>query len=164
MLVLVVLAGTGAGYRVWDRGEIDLVAGGLAAVGVLALVAMRLARGDARAPQRSSVVVAQPRAVREELSELAAHIEALASRRGLPARPAQQSDGGRAVLVSVGRNQIAVIKALRSHFDLGLREAKDLTDQAKLGRRPLLPGGLPPAAAAQLARDVAAAGGQVEFE
>ena len=66
--------------------------------------------------------------------------------------------------MSVGRNQIVVIKALRSHLDLGLREAKDLTDQAKLGKRPFLPAGLSPTAAAQLARDVAAAGGQVEFE
>ena len=67
-------------------------------------------------------------------------------------------------LLDPGRNQIAVIKVLRNHFDIGLQEAKDLTDGAKKGANPLLTADLEVRQARKLGEDIEAAGGQVAFE
>lgn len=67
-------------------------------------------------------------------------------------------------LTESGRDQIAVIKVLRNHFDLGLKEAKDFSDGARTGARPLLHARFPVAEARKLAEDVEKAGGRVEFE
>lgn len=42
----------------------------------------------------------------------------------------QGAPSGAVVLRGVGRNKIAVIKAIREHTGLGLKEAKDLADAA----------------------------------
>jgi ribosomal protein L7/L12 len=63
-----------------------------------------------------------------------------------------------------GEKPIAVIKVLREHFNIGLKEAKDFVDSAREGMRPLLARELPVGRAQELARDIERAGGRVEFE
>jgi ribosomal protein L7/L12 len=67
-------------------------------------------------------------------------------------------------LAETGRNQIAVIKVLRNYLDIGLKEAKQFSDEAKKGRSPLVIASMAVEHAQQLARDIEAAGGAVEFE
>jgi ribosomal protein L7/L12 len=139
--LFVALVGTGAlaGFRMVPRGE----------------------RGQ-RHPQRGAQVL-RPRAVREQASTLSGNLQAIAdARAGLPTLAGRTE--ANAYLNDVGRNQIAVIKAIRGHLKIGLKDAKELTDAAKRGARPGLGRSMPIEAARALAQDVAAAGGQVEFD
>lgn len=131
------------------------------AVGMVALAAFRVTPPARRAA--TTGVVTQPAARRHELAELAGNLDALASGRGGANISTLPAEGGITVrLTSGGANQIAVIKALREHLDIGLKEAKDLTDLARAGRKPELARGMPPAKARALALAVERAGGRAE--
>ena len=67
-------------------------------------------------------------------------------------------------LVETGRNQIAVIKVLRNYLDIGLKEAKDLSDAAKKGASPLVVAEMAVERAREFATDIENAGGRAEFE
>ncbi len=159
MRALLFFAGVGAlaaaGFLAWSNG-IGPGSLGVAAVGVLALFGWRLTPRNRAIARRTARVSTQPRAVQRELSELAGNLEALASTRAA---------GGRRVrLVSVGPNQIAVIKAIREHTRAGLKESKELTDAARAGERPVVAEGLPVEQANAMAAGIRNAGGRVEFD
>ena len=67
-------------------------------------------------------------------------------------------------LVETGRNQIAVIKVLRTYLDIGLKDGKDLSDRAKQGGRPLVAEAMGASRARDFAREMENAGGRLEFE
>lgn len=147
-----------------SRGAGDpptLVVGGL---GVGALVGAKLAGAPKRKLDARFEAPEHSRAFEEEASLLSANLEAIADARvgiGLAFAGRERLD---VFLSDSGETGIAVIKALRTHLAIGLKEAKDFTDVAQHGGRPLLARGMQPEAARSLARDVAAAGGRVEFE
>jgi ribosomal protein L7/L12 len=66
-------------------------------------------------------------------------------------------------LIDSGRNQIAVIKVLRNYLDLGLKDAKELSDAARKGASPLVVAQMAVDRAREFAEDIENAGGQVEF-
>ena len=132
---------------------------------MFALGFARVSGGGRSAPSSTPQSVVSPRAVRSELSSLAGNLEALAESRE---SDQQALNSGKAqvaaYLTSPGRNQIAAIKAIRQATNLGLKEAKDITDAAKTGQRTLIAASMSLAAARRLARDIEAAGGRVTFE
>lgn len=78
------------------------------------------------------------------------------------ARAADMAEGSSVVLLTTGRNKIAVIKALREALDTGLKEAKDLADAAD--RSPaVVATGLARANAERLLHELRAAGAQAEI-
>ena len=165
LLLFALLAGGAAVYLASDRGVSDLSVIATAAAAVFALVMSRMTpagrpenrKGWAPAPVRSA-------AIREEASELAAGLAAIAVARGGPGEVALSAgDTVSVLLTKVGPNQIAVIKAVRQHLRLGLREAKTFTDAAKRGERPVLHKAMPSAIAREFARDVERAGGKLEL-
>lgn len=78
------------------------------------------------------------------------------------ARAADTPASSSVVLISTGRNKIAVIKALREALDTGLKEAKDLADAAE--RSPaVVATGLGRTEAERLLHGLRAAGAQAEI-
>ena len=172
LLFLALISAAAAVYFAWDRGAGDPLAIAMTVLAVLAAAGINLTPASRNVPPLPPATrlhglspdVAQPHAVREELSDLAANLEALAEARETASEAAFIA--GEYVTVSLtacGRNEIAVIKVLRAHLGLGLREAKHLSDLAKKGQRPQVAVNMPTAAARQLAADIGAAGGQTEF-
>lgn len=102
--------------------------------------------------------------VRNEASELAGNLDALAGARSN--RNAEALDARNTVAVylsSTGSNQIAVIKALRKQFNLDLKAAKDLSDAAKSGQKPSLDQAMPSSTARAFEREIQRAGGELEI-
>ncbi|MGE0598230.1 MAG: ribosomal protein L7/L12 [Dehalococcoidia bacterium] len=151
-------------YLSASRGAADIIT---LVVGMLAIggfVAARLAAPPGGRRRQHANGAPRPRAVQEQVATLAANLAALAdAKSGFPTGLAGAA-GLSAYLVHTGSNKIAVIKALRSHLPIGLKEAKDFADAADRGGRPLLAATLTADAARTLAHDVAAAGGRVEIE
>lgn len=73
---------------------------------------------------------------------------------GVPPPPS-----GAVVIHATGRNKISVIKAVREHTGLGLKESKDLVDAADRGPT-VIARGLDPAAVQAFVSDLQKAGAQ----
>lgn len=165
LLLFALLAGGSAAYLAGDRGPTDVLVIVTAAAAVFAL-AMYKATPAGRSEKRKGWAPApvHTSAMREEASELAESLNALANARG---STNEEALAGKATvdvfLRRAGPNQIAVIKVIRGHLHLGLREAKVLTDAAKRGERPPLAKAMPAETARAFARDLERAGGQLEF-
>ncbi len=160
------LAAMGAGvYLAGQRGVSDAAALATAGAGVFALVMFKLGAGGQKTlrPAVRGLMQHSP-SERKEANELSESLEGLIAAR--EARNAEALDGRNTVAVylsGVGDNQIAVIKVLRQHFNLQLKEAKDLSDAAKRGQKPSLGQSIPTAAARALERDITRAGGDLEI-
>ena len=165
LLVLALGAGAAAFYLAGDRGVTDPAVIAVAAAAVFALAMFRMIPSPARPrPRGAAAQLNRTSSVREEAGHLAGNLDALAAARSARNEEALDSRNAVAVYLSrVGENQIAVIKVLRAHFNLQLKEAKDLTDAAKGGQRPSLGQTVPVAAARALQRDIEKAGGELEI-
>lgn len=164
LLLFAVLAGGAAAYLSRERGASDVFVLATAAACVFALIVFKAtpsARSDSRRSWHPAPVPSAE--MREELSELAGNLEALSN--GLPVRTDDDLDGPATMatyLSSVGPNQIAVIKVLRNYLDLGLAEAKGMTDAARRGEKPLLSRSISSAQARAMGKDIDQAGGHLE--
>ena len=190
LLLLGLASGGAAAYLAWDRAASDLAVIGAMLLAVLALALFQLTpapRPDVRlrpgddeppspprslrpsggeAPKRSPrrLSDAKTPAERRELAELAENLAAVAGQRGSATeRDVAAASHVDLYLLSAGRNQIAVIKELRAHLGYGLKEAKDLTDAARKGQRPVIARQMPADRARNIARAVAGAGGKAEL-
>lgn len=166
MLVLLALAaGAAAFYLAGDRGVTDPAVIAVAATAVFALAMFRMTPSSARPkPRGATAQLTRSGAIRGEASELAGTLDALADARAARNEEALDSRNAVAVYLSrVGENQIAVIKVLRAHFNLDLKDAKDLTDSAKHGQKPSLGQTVPVSAARALQKDIEKAGGELEI-
>lgn len=165
LLLLALGAGAAAFYLAGDRGVTDPAVIAVAAVAVFALAMSRMTPSAARPKARGATAqLNRSPSVRNEASQLAGNLDALADARSARNEEALDSRNTVAVYLSrVGENQIAVIKVLRAHFSLQLKEAKDLTDAAKGGQRPSLGQTVPVAAARALEKDIEKAGGELEI-
>jgi|GEM_PF-4974821 len=165
--ILVLFAvGTAAagGYLVGDDGSLTIPAVIVGALGLAALV-IAWGTGGAEAAKAVSLRPAHsppPKVVRPgerrvlrpgELARLREQERILGELPEVAVR-----------LADAGKNQIAVIKVLRNYLDLGLKEAKAFTDEAKRGGSPLVIAEMAVEHAQQFARDIEAAGGAVRFE
>jgi len=164
LLFVALLAFSAAVYLGYDRGAADVTTLVTIAAGVVALVAFQLS-------PRPSWQTTAPRIVnlagerRRELSTLEGNLAALAdAKESRPPRAVSGRSSVRVRLTSTGPAQIAVIKALRSELKLGLKQAKQFTDSAEHGQRPVVAEDLAIDRAMRLARSVEAAGGRVELE
>ncbi|MEO8539848.1 MAG: ribosomal protein L7/L12 [bacterium] len=166
LLLVALIAAGAAAYLAVSSGPTEPVVLGAAVAAVVALIMFKLTPSGGR-----SALADIPRPVRvpsddmqEELSELSGSLSALAAAGST--RNNEALDGRSRVAVylsSVGPKQIEVIKVLRAHKKLGLKEAKDLTDRAKAGQKPSIDQAMPSTAARALAKDVERAGGRVEI-
>ncbi len=164
LLLLALAAGAAAFYLAGDRGAGDPAVIAVAAVAVFAVAMFRMSPSSARPKSRGPAPMSRTQAYREEASELAGNLDALTQARASRNEEALDSRNTVAVyLARVGENQIAVIKALRKHFNLDLKTAKDLTDSAKHGQKPSLGQTVPANLARALQADIAKAGGEVEI-
>ncbi|MCQ3930828.1 MAG: hypothetical protein DPW16_10250 [Chloroflexi bacterium] len=76
----------------------------------------------------------------------------------VPSAPSSSTGGWNVVLMDGGNNKITVIKVIREHLELGLKEAKDLVDQTPS----LLVNQVAEVKAHEFARDLQAAGATVQ--
>lgn len=160
LVLLAVGAGTFAGYLVGDRGEVDLMSGMIGAAALLAIAMAWMMPADA--PRRT--VSLRPRGARPAP---AVERPALTPEDAARQREQERILSGAQVgvrLVETGRNQIAVIKVLRTYLDIGLKDGKDLSDRAKQGGRPLVAEAMGASRARDFAREMENAGGRLEFE
>lgn len=112
-----------------------------------------------QAPKRE-----RPAAEQDALTKLSGNLRTIAGQRGGVTERSSADDLYLDIfLVSSGKNQVAVIKVLRKHLDLGLNEAKDLAEKAKDGQRPAIALQMPTDRARYIATAVAKAGGRVEL-
>ena len=155
---------SGAIYLAASQGASNIATLAVGAMAIGGIVAARLSAAPARKRSEHSVSSPRTRAIQEQASTLAANLDALADARAGIGPELAGREQLTAYLASAGRNRIAVIKALRSHFNIGLKEAKQLTDEATRGERPLLARNVAAETARALARDVTAAGGRVDVE
>ena len=79
---------------------------------------------------------------------------------GAAAAPAEEKTAFDVVLKSAGANKINVIKVVRAATNLGLKEAKDLTEKAGS----VVKTGIPKAEADKLAKELKDAGAEVEIK
>jgi ribosomal protein L7/L12 len=161
LTVFAVAAGVGAGYLVGESGGLDVASGVVGAVALVALLVALILPGDSvRKPVSLRPSDARPASKREPRVLLPGELAKQREQERLAA-------SGEAVAVRLrqtGDNQIAVIKVLRNYLDIGLKEAKDLSDGAKQGGAPIVTERMDPARAAEFARDIASAGGLMELE
>jgi ribosomal protein L7/L12 len=153
-----------AAFLTSARGVSDPTALAAVAAAIVALVLFKVS--SLGAPVRPQSTAPSPRSpsVKEEATELAGNLEALAAARSYRNAEALESRNTVAVyLSSTGQNQIAVIKALRKQFNLDLKAAKDLSDAAKHGQKPSLDQAMPSSAARAFEREIKRAGGELEI-
>ncbi len=159
LVLLAVGAAAAAGYLVGDSGGLDVSS---SVVGAVALFSLLIA------------FVVPAEAAKQTVSlRPARRSEAPPTRALHPGDRAKERERERLVaagapvslrLVDTGRNQIAVIKVLRNYLDLGLKEAKDLSDAAKRGQAPVVTAEMDIARALTFRADIEGAGGVLEFE
>jgi ribosomal protein L7/L12 len=164
LVVFAVGAAAAAGYLVGDGGSLTIAA---VIVGALSLVALVVAWGTG-GDQAAKVVSLRPaNAVTPKVArpgDRKVLRPGELTRLREQERVLQEFPQVAVRLAQAGEKQIAVIKVLRSYLDIGLKEAKAFTDEAKKGRNPLVVASLATEHAKQFARDIEAAGGVVEFE
>ena len=163
LLVAIVSAGV-AVYLAGARGASDSTVLAAAVAAIVAVVLFRFSSPGATVRASSAAPPARSPSVRDEASELAGNLEALADARSN--RNAEALDGRNTVAVylsSTGPNQIAIIKALRKQFNLDLKAAKDLSDAARSGRKPSLDQAMPSSAARAFESEIERAGGELEI-
>jgi ribosomal protein L7/L12 len=162
VILLAVGAAAAAGYLVGDSGGVDISSGVVGGVALFALlIAFVVPAGTAKetvslrpASRAAAAVTTAPRVLHP--GDRAKERE----RERLVAEGAPVS----LRLVDTGRNQIAVIKVLRNYLDLGLKEAKDLSDAAKRGQAPVVTAEMEIARALDFRGDIEKAGGVLELE
>jgi len=161
LLLFALGAAATAGYAVGDEGEFGWSAGIASALVLVALLIWAILPG----PAPKATVSLRPS------SQVAARLPA-----GRPLHPgdaARTRERERVLangptvglrLLDSGRNQIAVIKVLRNYLDLGLKDAKEISDAAKKGTSPLVIAEMAVERAREFAEDLENAGGVVEFQ
>jgi ribosomal protein L7/L12 len=161
LVLTAVGAAAGAGYLAGDEGSVTIPALVAAAGAALALllawatspaeaaktISLRPTRAMPASPPSKRVLLPGQMARIREQERILASVPEVAVR-----------------LADTGKNQIAVIKVLRNYLDLGLKEAKAFSDEAKKGASPLVVAEMAIEHAQQFARDIEAAGGLLEFE
>jgi ribosomal protein L7/L12 len=163
LVLFAVAAAAAGGYLVGDEGEVGvaaMVVGGAVVVALLLYLIIPAATRQDRVSLRPANAPA--RAVRTPQSRVLHPGEAARIRE----RERVLSSGGPVGLrlIDTGRNQIAVIKVLRNYLDIGLKEAKDISDAAKRGQSPLVTAEMIAERAREFAADIEKAGGLAQFE
>ena len=171
LVIFAVAAAAAAGYLVGDGGALTIAAALVGGAAALALF-LAWANSPVRPAETVSLRPASKRAT--PAVQRAAPTASSAARRVLrPGELARIREQERILaelpdvavrLADAGRNQIAVIKVLRNYLDIGLKEAREFTNEARKGGRPLVIAGMAVEHAQQFARDIEAAGGAVHFE
>lgn len=151
-------AAAAGGYLAGDRGGFDATVL-MIAVGVVLAVAMAWMVPADNQPRSVSL---RPRPAQDGGTARKVLTPGEAARRREEER-ILTADQVALRLLDSGRNQIAVIKEIRTYLDLGLREAKELSDAAKKGANPTLAEAMEAGRARDFARALERAGGQVEF-
>lgn len=162
LVLLAVGAAAAGGYLVGDEGGIPVSAWIVGGVSVFALLLYAIVPAGG-GPQRVSLRPGSP-------GRPASSPQARVLRPGDAARLREQerllSEGGQVALrlIDTGKNQIAVIKVLRNYLDIGLKEAKDISDAAKRGQSPLVTAEVAADVARQFIVDLQNAGAAAQLE
>ena len=158
LVLLAVGAAAAAGYLVGDSGELGVASGIVGGVGLFALLIAWVVPADAS----NKTVSLRPGGQGKPAARVL-HPGDMAKERERQRLVSEGAPVGLR-LVQTGGNQIAVIKVLRNYLDIGLKEAKDLSDAAKQGQAPVVTAEMDVARAIEFCRDVEAAGGVLELE
>ena len=163
LVLFAVAAAAVGGWLVGDEGEVSiapLIVGGLVVFALLVYLVIPATMKSDRISLRPAN--SAPRTGRQPQARILHPGEAARLRE----RERVLSSGGPVGLrlLDAGRNQIAVIKVLRNYLEIGLKEAKDLSDAAKRGQSPLVIAEMAADRARQFAADIEEAGGSAEFE
>jgi ribosomal protein L7/L12 len=163
LVLFAVAAAAGAGYVVGDEGRVTAagwVAVGGALFALLLYAVIPASSGAARVslrPSSAASASSRPPSARVLRPGDAARLRE---------RERVLSGGGPVALrlIDTGRNQIAVIKVIRNYLDVGLKEAKDVSDAAKRGQSPLVIAEMVAERAREFAADLEKAGAVAELE
>ena len=162
LVLFAVVAAAGGGYVVGDEGSVTMSAIAIGGAVVLALLIFAVIPDST--PQRISLRPSADAARKPRTPATRVLRPGDAAR--IRERERMLSAGGPVGLrlLDTGKNQIAVIKVIRNYLDVGLKEAKDISDAAKGGQSPLLTAEMAADLAKKFLDDLEKAGAAAEFE